>query len=292
MKPAPFNYYRATSLDDALNLMARLGPEAKLLAGGQSLMPAMNLRLATPSALVDISRLPDLVGICHDGNELRIGAATRYGDLLADPAVPQLALLVAALPHVANSAVRNRGTLGGSLCHADPSAETAGVLLALGAELGIANHGGRRRVSMDAFLRGVYETALEFGDILEAIYVPLPTPSWHWFGEHVRRRGDFAIAGLAACGEVSPDGRLSSIRFSFFGLGARARLATATMERLEGEIIGEKLRKEVVDRLEDDLVSTDPEFGADSYRMALAVGLLDAALHAVEATKGKMELTE
>ncbi|QRG07025.1 FAD binding domain-containing protein [Xanthobacter dioxanivorans] len=282
MKPAPFALHRPPDLAEALELLATLGPDAKVLAGGQSLLPTMNMRLAAPSALVDLSRIAALKGVEVKSDHVRIGAATTYAAFLADPASIHVPLLRLALPHVANAAVRNRGTLGGSLCHADPSAETAGSLLALDARLELAWRDGVRQVPVADFLRGVFQTALRPGELLRAILVPRPVPAWSWFDEHVRRRGDFAIAGLAAVGTPA-GGAVAGLRLVFIGLGDRAVLAEDTMARLAQAPFDAPSIARAVAGLPVELAARAGA-GADAYRIALTQDLLARALAAAGAS--------
>lgn len=198
MRPAPFEYARARTLDEALVWLGQ-DPEAKILAGGQSLVPMLNLRLARPSRLVDINPIADLAGVAAgpDGG-LVIGALTRHSDLLASPLVRERApLLATAAGHVGHRAIRNRGTMGGSLAHADPAAELPATALALAAALVVAGPGGRRRIAADDFFLGPFATALGADEILIAIEVgPQRDGAWG-FAEVARRAGDFAIAGVA-----------------------------------------------------------------------------------------------
>jgi carbon-monoxide dehydrogenase medium subunit len=198
VRPAPFEYARARTLDEALVWLGQ-DPEAKILAGGQSLVPMLNLRLARPSRLVDINPIADLAGVAAgpDGG-LVIGALTRHSDLLASPLVRERApLLATAAGHVGHRAIRNRGTMGGSLAHADPAAELPATALALAAALVVAGPGGRRRIAADDFFLGPFATALGADEILIAIEVgPQRDGAWG-FAEVARRAGDFAIAGVA-----------------------------------------------------------------------------------------------
>ena len=196
MKPARFDYARPTTLAEALALLAQ--PDTAVLAGGQSLMPMMNLRVARPALLVDINRLP-LAGITLAGGTLRIGALARHAEVLASPLVAQAApLLPQALALVAHAAIRNRGTLGGSLSLADPAAELPACMLALDATFVVASAQGERRIPAGDFFHGLYSTALAPGDLLLAAELPAAEPGWRFaFQEVARRHGDFAMAGLA-----------------------------------------------------------------------------------------------
>ena len=199
MKPARFDYARPDTLDAALAALAEHGTEAAVLAGGQSLMPMLNLRMARPGLLLDINRIPGLDGISLEAGILTIGARARHADVLASPLVRQAApMLTEALHHVAHPAIRNRGTIGGSIALADPAAEMPACMVALGASLVAASARGERRIAAEAFFRGVYATALEPDELLLRVEIPAIAPGWtQGFTEVSRRHGDYAMAGLA-----------------------------------------------------------------------------------------------
>ena len=201
-KPAPFAYRRAASLADVFAAFAEYGDEARVLAGGQSLMPTINMRLARPALLVDINRLDQLGGIEVDGAVLRIGALARHAEVLASPLVARhLPLLARAMAHVAHPAIRVRGTFGGSLCQADPAAEIPACLLALGGSVVLASAAGRREVAADDFLLGVMDTVRRPDEVLVEARVPLAGADQAVaFQELARRRGDLALVGVAAQG--------------------------------------------------------------------------------------------
>ena len=219
MKPAPFEYHRPTSLDETFDLLDRYGDDGRILAGGQSLVPALNLRLASPRAIIDINRLPDLDAIRATPERLVIGALVRQDALEHSPLVRERApLIAAAVVHVGHSAIRARGTIGGSLALADPAAELPACAVALDATIRVSRRGGQREVPAGRFFRGVYTTALEPGEIVTAVTVPT-APGWRWgFDELARRQGDFALAGLAA-GARLEDGAIADARLVFFGVG-------------------------------------------------------------------------
>ncbi|HET9275625.1 MAG TPA: xanthine dehydrogenase family protein subunit M [Gemmatimonadales bacterium] len=237
MKPAPFRYLAPRDLDEALGLLEEHGPEAKPLAGGQSLVPAMNFRLAVPAVLVDLNRIDALAGIgdARDGG-LRIGAMTRQSLLERDPRVAERApLLRETMPHVAHPPIRNRGTVGGSLAHADPAAELPAVMVALGATLRCRSRRGERRVAADAFFLGPFATALEPGELLTGIDLPPPAPRTGWaFEEVARRHGDFALAGAAAAVELDALGACRSARVVLFGVGEGPVVSAAAGAQLAG----------------------------------------------------------
>ncbi len=199
MKPAPFEMIRPTSLDEAMRLLSAHQDDTRVIAGGQSLVPLMNFRLATPAILVDLNPIAALSGIVHDGSWLRIGAMTRQQQLLTDPLVRQCApLLAAAAAHVGHIQTRSRGTVGGSLAQADPSAEIPLALVALGATIVARSVRGSREVAACSFFRDAMITDLEADEILTEIKVPLSQPTARVsFREYARRHGDFAIVAVA-----------------------------------------------------------------------------------------------
>ncbi len=232
MKSRNFDYVRPVSLPDALTLLQRHGPDAKIIAGGQSLLPILNMRLASPSILVDIGALQELRGISLENGVLRIGALTRQAEAERSAEIQQHAPLFArAIPFVAHPAIRNRGTIGGSIALADPAAELPACLLALGGEVEIANAKGNRAVHADNFFTDLYETALEPGEIVMAIRLPVAAKARIAFAELARRQGDYAMAGVAAFRWAD------NLRLAFFGVGStpvRAKKAESVfVESLE-----------------------------------------------------------
>jgi carbon-monoxide dehydrogenase medium subunit len=217
VKPRAFDYVRVKSLAEAIGLLERHGADAKIIAGGQSLMPILNMRLASPAILIDIGALEELKGISVKNGMLQIGALTKQSEAERSPEIKKHAPLFAkAIPFVAHPAIRNRGTIGGSIALADPAAELPACLLALGGEVEIAGSKGVRTVKADDFFKDLYETALGAGDVLMAIRLPVAEKATRvGFNELARRHGDYAMAGLAANRQ---DGR--SVRFVFFGVGS------------------------------------------------------------------------
>ncbi len=200
MKPVQFAYHRPASLDEALALLQRYGPDGRILAGGQSLVPALNMRLAAPAALIDINRLPGLDGISLEPEGLVIGAMARHETVEDSPLVARHAPLISqAMPHVGHRAIRTRGTVGGSIALADPAAELPACLLALDAVIRVAGPGGRREIPAARFFRGIYTTDLAPGEIVTGVVLPPIQPGWRsHFAELARRHGDYALVGLAA----------------------------------------------------------------------------------------------
>ena len=228
MKASAFSYARASSVGNALELLVVHGENAKVLSGGQSLMPAMNLRLISPEMIVDIGRLAELRGIAVTEDVVRIGALTRHADLARSPEIAAHApLLTQAVGHVAHPAIRNRGTIGGSLAHADPASELPACMVALGATIVVGGPHGERRIAAADFFTGIYQTALTAQELLTAVELPvLPKESAHFFDEFARRHGDYAMVGLAAQAIVRGE-VLADFRPVFFAVGDRPVLARA-----------------------------------------------------------------
>jgi carbon-monoxide dehydrogenase medium subunit len=228
MKASAFSYARATSVANALELLVAHGDKAKVLSGGQSLMPAMNLRLISPELIVDIGEITELCGMAATGGVLRIGALTRHVDLLRSSEIAaQAPLLTQAVTHIAHPAIRNRGTIGGSLAHADPASELPACMVALNATIVVRGQTGERRIAAEEFFTGIYETALSAQELLIAVEVPAkPENSACFFHEFARRHGDYAVAGLAAQAIVER-GLFTDLRTAFFAVGNRPILAKA-----------------------------------------------------------------
>ena len=243
MKPAPFRYVAAESLGQALAAKVAGGDEARFLAGGQSLVPAMNFRLARPAMLIDINPLRELdyVRVAADGG-LRIGALTRHRTLERDALVAQHAPLVAeAVRHVAHPQIRNRGTLGGNLAHADPASELPAVMLALGARLRARSARGERWIDATAFWRGPLTTALGPEEMLVEIALPaLPSRSGTCFVEVARRRGDYALLGVAAVVTLGSDGTCTAAGLALCNAGATPVRVTKAAAALVGRRAGER----------------------------------------------------
>jgi len=223
MTPARFGYLRPDTLAEALAVLAREGEGATPLAGGQSLMPMMAMRMARPALLLDLNRLAGLDGVVLDGGTLHIGAMARHAAVLAHPLVAAHApLLPLALREVAHPAIRNRGTLGGSLCLADPAAELPACMLALDATLVLASAAGERRVAAAEFFQGLYATDRRADELLVRAEIPLARGWSPWFAETARRHGDYALAGLAMMARRE-GGRIAALRLAFLGVEAAPR---------------------------------------------------------------------
>ncbi len=235
MKAPSFAYAKPRSLEEVFVLLRRT-EDAKVLAGGQTLLATLNMRLSSPALLVDITGVPGLAGIAVRGDVLRIGALTRHREIERSREVAEHApLLAQAAPHIAHVAVRNVGTIGGSLAHADPAAEWPAVCIALDAEIVIASRLGERRVRARDFFKGLFETALAAGELITGVEVPLLGTGYRSvFLELARRHGDYAIVGVAAVAKPA-GGALSDLRVAFLGAGATPILARNAMAAAEGK---------------------------------------------------------
>jgi carbon-monoxide dehydrogenase medium subunit len=239
VKPAPFAYKKPRSLEEAVALLGEHS-DARLLAGGQSLIATLNMRLSAPSLLIDINGLGGLDGISHKGGMVEIGALVRHAQAERSDTIAKHAPLIArALPHIGHAAIRNRGTLGGSIAFADPAAELPACLLALDGEVEASGPEGERTIKATDFFKGLFETALGSQDVLVAIRVPAATVQTRvGFAELARRHGDYAIVGLAASARADGNG-LADVRLAYFGVGAtpvRAKKSEAALTK--GDVDG------------------------------------------------------
>jgi aerobic carbon-monoxide dehydrogenase medium subunit len=274
MKASAFSYARATSVVNALELLVEHGDKAKVLSGGQSLMPAMNLRLISPELIVDIGAIAELRGIAVSGEVIAIGALTRHVDLARSPEIAAHApLLTEAVAHVAHPAIRNRGTLGGSLAHADPASELPACMVALNATIIVRGQSGERRIAAETFFTGIYETALSAQELLVAVELPVRRKSSvHFFSEFARRHGDYAIVGLAAQAVVEGD-VLADLRLAFFAVGDRPVLAKAAAKLVNTPITPAVLF-DACTALDEELDPQDDQQASASMRRHLAKVLL------------------
>jgi len=268
LKPAPFAYAKARSVAHAIELLAN--DDARLLAGGQSLIATLNMRLSEPALLVDINGIGELDRIVLKNAHVEIGALVRYAQAEGSAEIAQAAPLIAlALPHIGHPAIRNRGTVGGSLAFADPAAELPACVVALGGEIEIVRPQGQLTVKADDFFKGLFETALTPRDVLTTIRVPAAGADTRvGFAEFARRHGDYAMVGLAACARA--DGkRLSNLRLVYFGVGAtpvRARRAEPALA--DGDV------EAAVNALADDLEPADDVQASGAVKAHLAGVLL------------------
>ena len=239
MKPAPFDYAAPDTLEEVLSLLHQYGDEAKILAGGQSLIPVLNFRLARPAVLIDINRVPRLDHIEPGGDgDLTLGARVRQCKLEGHGEIARTTpLLHAAVPYIAHPQIRNRGTVGGSLAHADPAAELPAVAVALGASLRLASASGDRWVEAREFYKGLFQTELEPQEaLIEVRFPPAPAGCGWAFDEVARRHGDYAQAGLAALITLDSEGLCTRARLTFFSVGETPMEASRAADTLLGTV--------------------------------------------------------
>jgi carbon-monoxide dehydrogenase medium subunit len=255
MKPAPFEYHVPGSLEPALDLMSQHASDAKILAGGQSLVPAMNFRIVQPSVLIDLNRVTDLSYVREEESVLRIGAMTRERQLEFNPLISSWApLLKEAAPYIAHPQIRNRGTIGGSIVNADPAAELPVLMLALEARLKAASTSGERWIDAQNFFMGMFTTALEPEEILVEIELPAMSPRTGWsFMEVAPRAGDYALMGVAVLVTLDENGKCERARLVYLNAGE------GPMEALEAEkdLIGESLTDHLIESVASKASATE-----------------------------------
>jgi carbon-monoxide dehydrogenase medium subunit len=287
VKAPRFSYVRAQSVEHVLGLLAEHGEEARILAGGQSLMPTLNMRLSHPKLLIDINRLTALDGISLQGERVRIGALVRHVAVANSPIVAEhLPLIAEAMPHVAHVAVRNRGTFGGSIALADPAAELPACALALGATFVVESTEGRREIAAADYFRGLYETARRPDELLVETLIPAKRPDFvSVFMELARRHGDFAIAGVAfnlqIAGGVVTDGRLA-----YFGSEDRPTLARKALAAIRGAALDDRSVEAAAAALADDLKPMSDPQGSAKMRLHLQRVLTRRALEVAAKREG------
>ncbi|MGH8660678.1 MAG: FAD binding domain-containing protein [Burkholderiales bacterium] len=284
MKAPPFAYARARSLAEVFDLLAAHGDGAKLLAGGQSLIAALNMRLSAPELLIDITRLTELSGIQVRDGVVRIGALTTHAEIERSPEIRKhLPLLAQAAPHIAHAAIRNVGTIGGSIALADPAAEWPACCVALDAQFVLAGKSATRRVAARNFFKGLYSTALAPGEVLTQIEIAVPGPEYgSAFVELAQRRGDYAIAGLAAIAKRA-GGMLSDLRLAFLGVGETPVLARKAMAAMEGKRASADAIAGAVHGLDGDLRPARDLYSSAATKLQLARVLTGRALAALAA---------
>src|SRR3984957_2812029 len=281
MKPPVFDYIAATSIGMAVAALAEAGGEAKVLAGGQSLMAMLNFRLLRPSILVDINRIPGLGFIEETSDAVRIGALTRHYALETSPVIAKhFPVLSCAMTHVAHLAIRNRGTIGGSLAHADPAAELPMMALLLDAKLRVASASGERTIAARDFFLGALTVDLAPGEIITAVALPKLPPRTGWgFEEVARRHGDFALAAVAATLTVS-GGAIEQARIALTGVGPTPLRATAAEGLLIGHALEPYLSKRVIEAVRTKIEPETDLHASSDYRRHLAGVLTARALAA------------
>jgi CO/xanthine dehydrogenase FAD-binding subunit len=283
MKPPPFEYVRPASLDDAVNVLAEAGEDAKVLAGGQSLVPMLNFRLARPSALVDIAAIPELLTVEQADGMLVIGAAVRQRTIeTSDLGRRVCPLLGQALAYVGHLQIRSRGTIGGSIAHADPAAELAAVALVLDAEFQAQSLRGVRSVGASEFFTGPYTTVLADDEILTQVSLPL-LPGWGVaFVEFARRAGDFALAGVAAAVRTDEaSGAVAEARLAAIGVGSTPERLRASESVLVGRALTEDVRRFAGAAAAEEVSAVGSHKADAAYRSELLSVLVARALEQV-----------
>ena len=290
MKPASFEYFAPDSLEQALELLHEYGDSARLLAGGQSLVPAMNFRIVQPGVLIDLNRLGALSYIREDNGRLRVGAMTRERQLEYHPLLPKLSpLLAEAVPHIAHPQIRNRGTIGGSLANADPAAELPVIMLTLQARLKVCNVSGERWVDAKDFFSGMFTTALKPDDILVEIEMPsIPSHTGWSFMEVAPRAGDYALMGVAVQVTLVESGECKKAKLVYLNAGDGPVDAKQSAALLEGEKLNEKLIEAAsAEASENEInpvgnVHTSPEFQRHLAKVLTRKALAQAGRRAEE----------
>ncbi|HLH67514.1 MAG TPA: xanthine dehydrogenase family protein subunit M [Candidatus Dormibacteraeota bacterium] len=291
MKPPPFDYWAPRSLPEALELMARYGEEAKALAGGQSLVPLMNFRLAAPRQLVDLNPIPELASCAVEDGVLRLGAMVRHRFLERSPVVREHApLLSMVAPFIGYPQIRARGTIGGSLAHADPAAELPAAVMALDGRVQLRSRTGTRMVAAERFFRSFFTTVAEPDELVVGVEIPLPPPGTAvGFQEVAMRRGDFALAGVAVAVTRGEDGTITRARIACLS-AASTPLRVPEAERvLVGEPPSDRLFREVEARVSELVDPPDDVHASAGYRRrtlgVLCRRALTAAVSGKEATR-------
>jgi carbon-monoxide dehydrogenase medium subunit len=291
LKPSAFEYHAPKSVDEAVQLLADLGDGAKVLAGGQSLVPMLSLRLAYFDHLVDIGRIAELQGIRVDGDSVTIGATTVDADLEGNAEIAAaVPLLAKVTPYIGHFQIRNKGTVGGSIAHADPAAEYPAVALALDAEIEAVSPRGRRTIPASEFFVGFWTTALESDEVLASVRFPV------WSGrtgfavkEFARRHGDFALAGAVVGVQLGADDRIARCAIGLIGLGPTPLRANAAEQAAVGTPVGELSAEEIGRLAVGDLTEVPSDLhGSASYRARVGAAMVERALKEAieEATRG------
>lgn len=289
MKAADFLYHRPESVPQVLGLLRDYAGGARILSGGQSLMPMMNLRLWRPAALIDIGRVPDLDRAEPEGEGTRLGARLRYWQIETDPMIAQrLPLLALMIRKVADRQVRNRGTIGGSLVQADPTGEMPLGTLVLGAKIHVESAAGKRSIPVEDYFLGAYSTAIAPEEMLVSISYP-PAPQHCAFAEVNRRHNDFAVVSVAVTGDRDPDGIWRNLRIGLGGVDATPVLAFGAMARGEGTRLEPADIAAVATLAAQDIDPSDDIRATAAYRRHLARVHLTRVLTGLQASAGPWE---
>ncbi|WP_028935685.1 FAD binding domain-containing protein [Pseudonocardia spinosispora] len=280
MKLPPFAYHRAGSLEEATSLLDEHGEDARVLGGGQSLLPLMALRMSRPELLVDITGAADLQGHVASEEQVVVSAAVTTGAAEASPEIRDAhPLLVACLGQVGHVEIRSRGTLCGSVAHADPAAEIPALLLALDGSVQVACARGRRRIAAEDFLLGPYTNALDEGELVAGVELPCPSPTSGWsVREIARRQGDFALVGVIVVLDADPDGRCTQARVALFGVAGAPVRATAAEQLLVGEPLSDGLLSEAAEHAFDGVDVLGDLHGSATYRRRAGTRLVRRSL--------------
>lgn len=281
MKAAAFSYARPKSLTDALHLLQEHGDEARLLAGGQTLLATLNMRLSEPALLIDLQSVAEIKGLSMQGNTLRIGALVTHTEIENSPLVAQhTPLLHAAAPHIAHRAIRNLGTFGGSIAYGDPAAEWPACLLALKGVVVVRNLKTERRIAADDFFTGLYTTAVAADEIVVACEFPIAKAEqvFH-FTELARRHGDYAVVGLAATAQLQ-DSQITSVRLAWLGVGSTPVRSVAAEQALTGQPLNEASVHKAVAALRSELKPLPDLTHSEATKRQLVSVLLKRALQA------------
>lgn len=281
MKAAAFSYARPKSLTDALHLLQEHGDEARLLAGGQTLLATLNMRLSEPALLIDLQSVAEIKGLSMQGNTLRIGALVTHTEIENSPLVAQhTPLLHAAAPHIAHRAIRNLGTFGGSIAYGDPAAEWPACLLALKGVVVVRNLKTERRIAADDFFTGLYTTAVAADEIVVACEFPnAKAEQVFHFTELARRHGDYAVVGLAATAQLQ-DSQITSVRLAWLGVGSTPVRSVAAEQALTGQPLNEASVHKAVAALRSELKPLPDLTHSEATKRQLASVLLKRALQA------------
>lgn len=284
MKPPKFSYEAATSLGEAVELLQHHGPDAKVLAGGQSLIPLMSFRLVRPAALVDLNRIPDLDHVRWDGDVLRIGALARHRDVETDPQLPERCpMIVEALAVVGHVAIRNRGTVVGSMAHADPAAEWPTIAVMLDAELDVVGPAGTRTVAAEDFFEGFMTSAVAPDEVVAEVRLPIPASAGaSAFREFARRHGDYAQAGAGAMLELT-GGAIASARIGLLGVGMTPIRAREAEALLAGREPGAEAFREAAEAAGAVMEPLDDVHADAGYKRDVGMVMVERALAAAHA---------
>ena len=279
MIPAGFDYHAPRSVADAVKLLGSLGPDAKLLAGGHSLLPMMKLRFAQPSALIDLGKIPGLRGITQSGDEIRIGAMTTEHELMHSPLLAdKVPLLVEGVSQIADPQVRYKGTIGGDICHGDPANDHPALMLALDASFVLTGPKGERVVKAEGFFVGVYSTLSETDEILTQIRIPVPAAGSGWsYAKFKRKTGDFATAAAAVLLQMK-DGKVAKVSIALTNVGSTPIKACKAEQHLVGKALDEAALGEAARLAMASCSATLCQRGTADYKTAMAGEMLRRAL--------------